>query len=101
MRYYLNMTRKQLHAEAIKFIQAASDAMDQAYSILRTARTADSVETGCGPYRCTARSAVGVMDDLIKAAQETRCEDCDLLMADCQCQWSNEEIGNGNRKEAA
>ncbi len=85
-------TRKQAHAQAIEFLAQAAEAMDQAHAQLRDAMTLDAVIAGSGPYRTTARRASIVLDDLLKAARQAACDDCGVLIAACQCQWSNEGV---------
>lgn len=86
------MTRKQAHAEAIGFLTAADEALDQAAAQLRDARTAESVEACVGGRYFGARTASGILADLLKDAQETVCDDCGALIADCPCAWSNQEV---------
>jgi hypothetical protein len=86
------MTRKQKHAEAVKRLDAAAGILDQAHSLLKAARTAGAVETGNRGGRVTARSIVDTACQLVQSAREVTCEDCDLLIADCQCEWSNQEV---------
>lgn len=83
-------TRKEAHAEGIKYLAEAAAAIDDAESLFRRAHTAGSVETGGGPYYVTIQRGSAVVESLLKAARETVCDDCGSLIADCQCAWSQE-----------
>lgn len=89
------MTRQYAHATAIQFLSEAVDAIDQADAYFRDALTADSVECGSGPYRISIKSAVGRLQEMLKAARETQCDDCGKPIAECTCLWSQKEVSHG------
>ncbi len=87
------MTRKQAHTLGISQLVQAKEAAALAHSLLEDARTAGAVETGRGQGLVTAQSVVGTLEQLAEAARAATCEDCDVLIAECPCPWSNEPAG--------
>lgn len=85
------MTRKEAHQVATVLLRQAAELADQAHALLKDARTVQCVETGA-PCRQTARSIVDTLEELVKAAEEATCEDCDQRMHLCRCKWANEAI---------
>lgn len=85
------MTRKEAHAEATGFLKQAEWAADQAYAYFKDAETTELVETSCGPYRQTIVSISGHLAELLRSAQDATCDDCGKLIADCGCDWSNQQ----------
>ena len=87
------MTRKEKHAEAIRFLITAAEAMDQAQSVLKDAETMGFV---CANTRRTFAdfpTIVNYVDLALGSAKEATCDDCDLLIVACPCAWANEQIG--------
>jgi len=81
-------TPKESHAEAIRFLDEALTALDQAVSCLRDAKTYNSVQT-MHLYPHSSSKVAGFVLDLLETARDARCEDCDELIAVCRCAWSN------------
>ncbi len=86
------MTRKQAHAQGIEFLEIAANSMDQAFAQFKDARTAGGVATKHESRHICARDVNGILTELLQAARQVTCEDCDALIADCQCAWANEEV---------
>lgn len=78
-------TRKDMHAEGIKFLQAAMEAVDQADSCFRDAKTRD----GDLSYR---KDAYKLLERALQYNMQQTCYDCDKPIADCACAWANEEV---------
>jgi hypothetical protein len=79
------LTRKEAHAEGINFLRQAIDAADQADSCFRDGKTNEQVSVG----GCSSMEAgVAKLEGLLKYAELARCEECDLLIADCACYYS-------------
>jgi hypothetical protein len=85
---------KQDHAEAVKLLDQAAAILDQAYSLLKSARTDRAVETRFCSRFVVAAAAPEIVERLAQSARETVCDDCDQLIADCQCEWSNQGVPN-------
>lgn len=87
---YTKPTRKQMHAEGIRFLEQAMEAADQADSCFRDANTRDCVST----RHTNSRHIVIHLEALLKAAKDATCDDCDkpTPIADCTCAWANEEV---------
>lgn len=95
------MTRKEAHAEAVAMLTKAAEMADQAHAMLRDARTDGTAETGRGAGRITARSVVGTLQGLAQSALEAECDDCFAPIAQCQCAWSNAEVGGRKSVEVS
>lgn len=85
------MTRKDKHAEATVMLRQAAALLDQAHSLLKEARTDQSVQTGGVNPKSLAWTQC-VVESLVDSAEMTVCDDCGKLLAACRCVWSNEEV---------
>ena len=89
------MTRKQSHTEAVKMLQQAAELIDQAHACANDARTADGIDSRLHRNSTTYVSLPrfsALAESIATAASDVKCDDCGLLMAACDCKWSNEEV---------
>lgn len=85
------MTKKEQHAEGIKFLEQTLDTADQADACFRDALTQDSVDYRGMHGVISIRSVVPILESLLNSAKEAQCDDCGKLIAECGCEWANKE----------
>ena len=85
-------TRKEAHAEGIKFLTEAFEAADQAEACFRNTHTNGSIEGKTWGHRLSYRDVVRCLESALVSAKEATCDDCGQLIADCSCEWSNKEV---------
>lgn len=85
-------TRKEMHAEGIKFLQTAMEAADQADSCFRDAGTVKFIEVKMAGHWIGVESLVRTVMGLLRESISSACEDCNKPIADCACAWANEEV---------
>jgi hypothetical protein len=83
------MTKKEKHAEGIKFLEQALDAADQADSCFRDAGTRGCIEGRTLTARHHWHGIMRCLESALKSAKEAQCDDCGKALADCQCAWAN------------
>lgn len=71
-----------LLGRALRLLQVASDCFERA-------RTRESVQWDTQLRRVGPAKLVEIVTQMHKLAVETVCEDCEKLIEDCQCEWSN------------
>lgn len=89
-------TRKEAHAEAVAFLKSAAEAIDQAHTSLRDAKTfeccAIKAPAGLGSMWMNTADAFRIVDGLYREAIAARCDECGAAIAACECSWSNEAV---------
>jgi len=85
------VTRFDAYREALKFIEEAVGALDQACACLRDAKC-DDITGRVGGYRADARAVTGIVVAFLMATQVAECDDCDKPLAECGCTWLREPI---------
>lgn len=86
------ITKKEAHAEGIKFLAEALDAADQADACFRDAHTRGYVEGRHWGTILGSSDIVKSLDSALKSAKETQCDDCGKLIAECGCEWANSGV---------
>ena len=74
------MTRKENYHEAIRFLQAAEENMDQFLACMKAAGL--QVETGSGLYRLTDHALYSRLDAMLQDLKRMQCDDCAQAIAD-------------------
>ncbi len=84
------VTRLDAYREAIRFLEEAVDALDQAHSCLKDCRCDNIVSDAY--HRLSPRQLVALAEGMLKDARTVECDDCGKPLAECGCAWLRESI---------
>lgn len=84
------------YREALQFLAAAEEAIDQAHAAVRDLGLHHWIETGRGPYRQTLNSAFGIVHGLLEDLKNVQCPECGQPMADRPVCLENQCKGESN-----
>jgi hypothetical protein len=84
------MNRHQAYKEAVAFMEASVDAMDQAVAYMKDAR----VEARAGGFRRPSHRELLIdAESILKDLRDAECEDCGRkISTDCKCSWLHSEV---------